>query len=50
MEAIKKMKKDSVITEDEQKTAETELQKVTDNHVKELDRIGTDKEKEIMAV
>lgn len=50
MEAIKKMKKDSVITEDEQKTAETELQKVTDNHVKELDRIGADKEKEIMAV
>ena len=42
MEAIKKMKKDSVITEDEQKTAETELQKVTDNHVKELDRIGAD--------
>ena len=27
-----------------------ELQKVTDNHVKELDRIGADKEKEIMAV
>ena len=50
MEAIKKMKKESVITEDEQKTAETELQKVTDNHVKELDRIGADKEKEIMAV
>ena len=49
-EQIKKMKKDSVITEDEQKTAETELQKVTDNHVKELDRIGADKEKEIMAV
>ena len=37
MEAIKKMKKDSVITEDEQKTAENELQKVTDSHVKELD-------------
>ena len=50
MEAIKKMKKDSVITEDEQKTAETELQKVTDNHVKELDRIGADKEKEIMSI
>ena len=50
METIKKMKKDSVITEDEQKTAETELQKVTDNHVKELDRIGAVKEKEIMAV
>ena len=40
MEAIKKMKKDSVITEDEQKTAENELQKVTDSHIKELDAIG----------
>ena len=50
MEAIKKMKKDSVITEDEQKTAENELQKVTDNHIKELDAIGANKEKEIMAV
>lgn len=50
MEAIKKMKKDSVITEDEQKTAENELQKVTDSHIKELDTIGANKEKEIMAV
>ena len=50
MEAIKKMKKDSVITEDDQKVAENELQKVTDNHIKDLDRIGADKEKEIMAV
>ena len=50
MEAIKKMKKDSVITEDDQKTAETELQKVTDAHIKEIDRIGADKEKEIMSV
>ena len=50
MDAIKKMKKDSAITEDDQKAAETELQKVTDAHIKELDRIGADKEKEIMSV
>ena len=49
-EQIKKMKKDSVITEDEAKTAETELQKATDNAVKEADRISAEKEKEIMAV
>ena len=49
-EQIKKMKKDSVITEDEAKTAETELQKATDNAVKEADRLSADKEKEIMAV
>lgn len=50
MEGIKKLKKDSVITEDEQKTAETELQKVTDAHIKDIDRIGAEKEKEIMSV
>ncbi|MCI5546902.1 MAG: ribosome recycling factor [Clostridiales bacterium] len=49
-EQIKKMKKDSVITEDEAKTAETELQKATDNAVKEADRLSAEKEKEIMAV
>ena len=50
MDAIKKMKKESVITEDDQKKAEDELQKVTDKHIKEMDRIGADKEKEIMSV
>ncbi|MEE1200672.1 MAG: ribosome recycling factor [Christensenellales bacterium] len=50
MEAVKKMKKDSSITEDDQKLAENELQKVTDAHIKEMDRIGADKEKEIMSV
>ncbi|MBR0465128.1 MAG: ribosome recycling factor [Clostridia bacterium] len=47
---IKKLKKDSQITEDDQKDAETELQKVTDNAIKEADRICTEKEKEIMSV
>ena len=50
MEGIKKLKKDSVITEDDQKIAEKDLQKVTDSHIEELDKIGADKEKEIMSV
>ena len=51
MEALKKMKKDSEITEDEHEDwPRTELQKVTDSHIKELDKVGADKEKEIMAV
>ena len=50
MEAVKKLKKDSKITEDEQKQAETELQKITDNAIKELDKLCAEKEKEIMAV
>ena len=50
MEGIKKMKKDSTITEDDQKVAEKELQKVTDTHIEELEKIGAEKEKEIMSV
>ena len=50
MEQFKKMKKDSLITEDDQRKAEDELQKLTDNQIKELDKIAAEKEKEIMAV
>ncbi|MBQ3423916.1 MAG: ribosome recycling factor, partial [Clostridia bacterium] len=50
METIKKMKKDSSITEDDQKVAEKELQKVTDSHIEEIEKVGADKEKEIMSV
>ena len=50
MEAVKKMKKDSLITEDDQKVAEKDLQKVTDAHIEQIDKIGADKEKEIMSV
>ena len=50
METLKKMKKDSVITEDDLKVAETDLQKVTDAHIKDLDKMSAEKEKEIMSV
>ncbi len=50
MEHLKKMKKDSEITEDEQRKAEEELQKVTDNAIKDIDEMAKEKEKEIMAV
>ena len=50
LEAIKKLKKDSKITEDDQKTAETEMQKLTDAKIKEIDKISAEKEKEIMSI
>lgn len=50
MEVIKKMKKDNELTEDEQRKAEDDLQKVTDNAIKEIDKLSAEKEKEIMAV
>ena len=50
MEAVKKMKKDSQITEDDQKAAEKELQKLTDSKIEMIDKVGAAKEKEIMEV
>ena len=40
----------SEITEDELKSAETEIQKITDKYIDEIDKILADKEKEIMSV
>lgn len=50
MEQFKKMKKDAQITEDDQRNAEQELQKSTDSAIKDIDELGKEKEKEIMAV
>ncbi len=50
IDQVKKMQKNSEITEDDQRNAETELQKVTDAAIKDIDEAGKEKEKEIMAV
>ncbi|MHB1315542.1 MAG: ribosome recycling factor [Christensenellales bacterium] len=47
-EQIKKDKKDSVITEDDMKEYEEDIQKLTDEKIKDVDRIIADKEKDIM--
>ena len=50
LDAIRKREKKSEITEDDLKDAENQLQKLTDQQVKDLDAIGAEKEKEIMSV
>ncbi len=50
IEQIKKMKKNSEITEDDQHEAEEEMQKITDKAIKDVDAIYAAKEKEIMEV
>ncbi|NLC33569.1 MAG: ribosome recycling factor [Clostridiales bacterium] len=50
MEQFKKMKKDSSLSEDDQRKAEEELQKVTDAATKEIDALAAEKEKEILAI
>ncbi|MEJ8847387.1 ribosome recycling factor [Variovorax rhizosphaerae] len=49
-EAVKKLVKDKAASEDDQKRAEAEIQKVTDRHIAEIDKMITAKEAEIMAV
>ena len=50
IEQIKKLKKNSEITEDDQRDAEEEMQKLTDKAIKDVDAIYARKEKEIMEV
>ena len=50
IEQIKKLKKNSEITEDDQRDAEEEMQKITDKAIKDVDAIYARKEKEIMEV
>lgn len=49
-ESLKKLEKDKAISEDENKRAQEEMQKLTDKYIKEADRISEVKEKEIMEV
>ena len=49
-EAVKKLVKDKQASEDEQKRAEAEIQKVTDRHVIAIDQMVVGKEQEILAV
>ena len=50
MEDFKKMKKNSEITEDDQKNLEKEIQDLTDKRCKDIDEITAKKETELMAV
>ena len=50
MDYVKKLKKNSEITEDDQKKAEEAIQKLTDANIKDVDKITAEQEKEIMEV
>ena len=50
IEKIKAMKKNSEITEDDQKYGEEEMQKITDSFIKKIDEVAAAKSKEIMEI
>ena len=49
-DAVKKLVKDKLASEDDQKRSEAEVQKITDKHIAEVDQLVVAKEQDIMAV
>jgi ribosome recycling factor len=50
VEQAKKQKKDGDMTEDDQKQIDAEIQKVTDAQIKEIDKLMSEKEKELLTI
>ncbi|MBR7068985.1 MAG: ribosome recycling factor [Oxalobacter sp.] len=49
-EALKKMVKDKTCSEDDERHAQDDIQKLTDKYVKQIDALLVEKEKEVMTV
>lgn len=49
-EALKKLLKDKAVSEDDERRAQDEVQKLTDKFVAEVDKLVVDKEKEVLTV
>lgn len=47
---IKKMEKDKELSEDERKSAEKEIQNITDRHIEDIDKITNRKEEELLEI
>ena len=50
MDSFKTQKKNGDMTEDDVKIAEKDLQKITDDWIKEIDKIAEKKEKELFEI
>ena len=50
MDKFKTLKKNSEITEDDQKNLEEEMQKITDREIKKIDKICEEKNREILEI
>ena len=50
MNEFKKMEKEKEISQDEHKRAHDQLQNITDVFMNEIERVGKDKEQELMEV
>lgn len=49
-EALKKAEKDKAISQDDNKRAQDDIQKMTDQYIEKVDKMAAEKEKEIMTI
>jgi ribosome recycling factor len=49
-EKLKKMEKDKILSQDDLRKHQEEVQKITDKHIEMADKTYSEKEKEIMAI
>tara|TARA_A100000164_G_C21888589_1_gene764124 strand:+ start:35 stop:601 length:567 start_codon:yes stop_codon:yes gene_type:complete len=49
-ESLKKLLKEKTISEDDERRAQDDVQKMTDNFIKQIDRLLAEKEKEILTI
>ena len=49
LEQIKKLEKDKELSQDESKRAQDQLQKVTDSYTTKAEKLGKDKEMELLS-
>jgi ribosome recycling factor len=50
MTAVKDLLKEKAVSQDEERKAETDIQKLTDKHIADIEQLLTAKEKEVMQV
>jgi len=50
IEALRKLEKDSEISQDEQRKLQNDIQHLTDNHIKRIDETLSQKDKEILQI
>jgi ribosome recycling factor len=50
LDNLKKMEKDKAISQDDNKRAQTQVQKITDSFITEVEKLGKDKERELLEV
>ncbi len=50
MQQVKELLKEKMISEDDERRAEDDIQKLTDSHVKDIDAVVKAKEEELMAI